>query len=568
MSQYYSRLHIKVSSPQIWKKFEDEDDASFDLAKLAETNHTSFVIDDWSSREERLTKIVKVLSETLGPDGIIIADTTNINIDPYNYCIFYLGGKVRKHEFSIYSKEEKCEMHFETSISDISGWLSYGEFRVSKEEKEQLFRCGIATAYGLFAELSANFDLPEKIYLRETSFENRPDNIEETLIGEEVYFVHAKDSYDPIRLEVMSDLGSLGYLPSNVSDAIALVLLSGRLEYMARVVELVKLSARNKHAKSPIIAISIEAEITDKVVPMKTSIPKIDRRARAEAEKNRAEEEDRRIEEEQNQREVKVSKSTEVRKRKKEETIISEEDNKCQEGEYCRQEENTKSEDERKRKEKKKSGAKEKHKLQEAECCQEEFLEAEEKHKFKQEEDRIAQEKAEAECELIDQEKFIERLAEEKRRQEYEAIKKKYTEDYAAWEKECSDIKVKRANEVSKRILEHKNSLEAVVMQKRDSAIKSANDKKTEYTKRKSNAEATLSSLGFFKFKDKKVQKANIETAIAMIEEAETEIRYTETTYDTEISRIASKISSMKEQIVQEVEKEIPFPEEPKKPVF
>ena len=27
MSQYYSRLHIKVYSPKVWKKFEDEDDA-------------------------------------------------------------------------------------------------------------------------------------------------------------------------------------------------------------------------------------------------------------------------------------------------------------------------------------------------------------------------------------------------------------------------------------------------------------------------------------------------------------------------------------------------------------
>lgn len=290
MSQYCSRLHIKVSSPEIWKKFEDVDDASFDLAELAETNRTSFIIDDWSSMEDELTGIVGALAETLGPDGIIIADTTNINVDPYNYCIFYLGDDVHTDEFSVFGDEEKGEMHFETNISDIPGWLSYGEFYVSKEEKEQLFRCGIASAGGHFEEFSTNLDLPTKIYLRETSFKNRPNNIDETFIAEEVFFVHAKDSYDPMRLEVMNDLGSLGYLPSDVSDAIAPALLNKRLTYTAKVVDLVKLSNRNKHAKSPIVAISIEAEIVDKDVPIKTSVPKIDRKTLTESEKKNAEE--------------------------------------------------------------------------------------------------------------------------------------------------------------------------------------------------------------------------------------------------------------------------------------
>ena len=57
MSQYYSRLHIKVSSPKVWKKFQDADDAGFDLAKLAKKNQTSFVIDgdEWSYVEDELT---------------------------------------------------------------------------------------------------------------------------------------------------------------------------------------------------------------------------------------------------------------------------------------------------------------------------------------------------------------------------------------------------------------------------------------------------------------------------------------------------------------------------------
>ena len=73
--------------------------------------------------------------------------------------------------------------------------------------------------------------------------------------------MHAKDSYDPLRLEVMSNCGSLGYLPSSVSDVIAPALLNKKLAYSARIADLVKLSKRNKHAKSPIVAISINAEI-------------------------------------------------------------------------------------------------------------------------------------------------------------------------------------------------------------------------------------------------------------------------------------------------------------------
>lgn len=264
MSEYSSRIHIKVSSPEIWKKFDNKDDADFDLAKLAETNETSFIIDcDWSCMEDELTGIVKTLSKTLGSNGIIIADTTNIDVDPYNYCVFYLGDRVNTIEFNIYGREEKCEMHWETDISDIIGWLNFGDFYVYGQEIKQLFKLGITYVGDRFAEFSTNLDLPKKIYLRETSFDKRPDHIENTVLGEEVYFDHEGDRYDPLRLEVIGDSGSLGYLPSEVSDEIAQALINKRLEYTAKVVDLVKLSKRNKHAKSPIVAISIEAEIVD-----------------------------------------------------------------------------------------------------------------------------------------------------------------------------------------------------------------------------------------------------------------------------------------------------------------
>ena len=180
---------------------------------------------------------------------------------------------------------------------------------------------------------------------------------------------------------------------------------------------------------------------------------------------------------------------------------------------------------------------------------------AKEKVKFEERAKKEAEERRKAE--------------EEQRRQEQDLLEKKYMEDYAVWKKACSDIKEKRSAEMSKRLFEHRISLETAATQKRDTAIKAANDKKVEYIKRKADAESTLSSLGFFKFEDKKCQKSTIESSIiAMISEAEEEIRTAEITYDTEIARIASEVSEKETQIVQNVEKEMPLPAEPIKPIF
>ena len=71
--------------------------------------------------------------------------------------------------------------------------------------------------------------------------------------------VHVKSvAENPLLLEVMSEEGSLGYLPSDVGDQLAPLLMNKRLIYRAVVEEVVPLSKRNKHAKSPIVAISIK----------------------------------------------------------------------------------------------------------------------------------------------------------------------------------------------------------------------------------------------------------------------------------------------------------------------
>lgn len=261
MAEHYSRIHIRVSSVKVWERFEGNND--FDLQDIisfltfsGKEGRTSCVLDNWSWRELELEDKVKALAKVLDRDGIVIADTHDINVDPYNYCVYYLGGRVRKKAFN-WSK-----MYYETNIEDIPGWLNYGKFyKVSDKEKKVLINCGFIFADEIFAEFAADLEMPDKVYLRETGFENRPQIIENASLNQKVHFVHSGDSYDDLRLEVMNDQGSLGYLPSDVSDKIAPLFISNMLSCKARIVDLIKLSERNKHAKSPIVAISIETGI-------------------------------------------------------------------------------------------------------------------------------------------------------------------------------------------------------------------------------------------------------------------------------------------------------------------
>ena len=141
MSQYYSRINIIVSSQQVWGRFKNEYDAGLDLASLERESITkSFVMDDeWSCTERELKNIVNRLSIRLGQDGIIIADTCDFNVDPYNYCVFYLGGRISES----YKKTKKCNMFHQTSIKNVTDWLKYGAFEFSDIEKKQLSKCGI-----------------------------------------------------------------------------------------------------------------------------------------------------------------------------------------------------------------------------------------------------------------------------------------------------------------------------------------------------------------------------------------------------------------------------------------
>ena len=279
MSQYTSRIHIKVSSPDIWKRFVDTDDAEFNLAELADTDETSFVITgDWSCVEDELDGIVTALAETIQADGLIVADTTNINVDPYAYIVYSMGSGVHKN----YHNGDFC---FETNIDDLEGYLSYKNYfplnatelenlngigleRV-KEGKKYVFR-KILINEGLNNEIypvetasgdrnkNINEGLNNEIYLVETASGDRNKNIEEINVGDAVTLKHnSGDKDDPNCVEVFAAGKSIGLLEAEAADIMAPLLDTGKKEYTAAIVSALPLSKRAKGRRSSVVSIRI-----------------------------------------------------------------------------------------------------------------------------------------------------------------------------------------------------------------------------------------------------------------------------------------------------------------------
>lgn len=260
MSQYVSTVVIQVSNSRVWKTLENISVEGFDFGKLEKTGEKYYHNrKDMSYTEEELTDIVRELAVSLGDDGIVVASTTDINIDSFYYFAFYLGERVR-------TDGDAREENF---IDSISEWLNTFKIKTSEQETKTLLKCGIAAVDDRFESFSLTFTLPNRVYIRETSFEGRNDAIEKCSLGEDVYLVSSKADYDSMRLEVLSEHGSLGFLPSDVSDEIAPAFLSGHLKYSAKISELVPLSQRNKYAKSSIVGITLEAVFAENVVVKK-----------------------------------------------------------------------------------------------------------------------------------------------------------------------------------------------------------------------------------------------------------------------------------------------------------
>lgn len=138
MSQYSTRIYIKVKSKEDWKKasrLKLEKYGLWDDA-LKELDGNEFCIDgDWSCDEWDLNELVKKISSKI-PECIICADTNNYNVDPYNYAIFSVEKKIMTNSTS-------GSEGYQAEIDNPIAWCKANKHRLTKELKETLKEYGI-----------------------------------------------------------------------------------------------------------------------------------------------------------------------------------------------------------------------------------------------------------------------------------------------------------------------------------------------------------------------------------------------------------------------------------------
>ena len=265
MSQYESRMHIVVSTPEVWKKLHNLDvekygifapaDEVFDLAG------TEWEVSDWSCIEKDLKNFVSEVAEAIGKDGIVFADTTNINVDPYAYIVYAAGNGVREKEYGF---DEFC---FETDISDLPEYLSYkNHFAFNEKELKVLKYFGIERVKSgkkfIFKRILLNEGLGDEVSLTDTRFEGRTERIEKVKVGDSVSLVHISgDKANPNCVDVLWNGETVGLLEPDAADIMAPILDKGDKEYTATVYSVTPLSKRSKRCQTALISIHIQFKV-------------------------------------------------------------------------------------------------------------------------------------------------------------------------------------------------------------------------------------------------------------------------------------------------------------------
>lgn len=130
---------------------------------------------------------------------------------------------------------------------------------------------------------------------------------------------------------------------------------------------------------------------------------------------------------------------------------------------------------------------------------------------------------------------------------EQEAARRQYEHAHKQWEKDCEAIMAKRSAYIHTMIAEEKASREAEAKTKRDAAVSKANAELKEQMDRITTAKSVYSSLGIFKFGEKKTQKAIIEDAERKVEDAKAAIARAESEYKSSMASIESEISALRQ---------------------
>jgi len=196
--------------------------------------------------------------------------------------------------------------------------------------------------------------------------------------------------------------------------------------------------------------------------------------------------------------------------------------------------------------------------INDEEKAAEERKRAEEEKARKLAEKRKAEEKRRAE-ELRKKEEEAARRAEEEKKQRIQQA-------HDAWEAECKAIEQRRSAELQKLLNEEKSALMAAAEINKQKCIDEANETIERENRRLHEAEATLASLGFFSFSQKKQQKSIIEDARNRITSAEKTKTEAQSNYKTVEDEISRKLNSKQADLQVRLKKEYPLPPEPERP--
>lgn len=266
--EWSSRLYVKVKNRDVFKRLYDVEIPDLTGESLFAGCTSEYANDgDISLTDSELYSLVAQIGRRLGEDGIVIGDCTSVSVDPFTYCVFYLGGRVRSDHFKFGRsklKERLSEMFSHTRIDKPHEWLTYAHFNVSDQEIKVLGEFGIKVLNGeegnIFEYNLYNFGLPREIALTATQYNGRLDRIESVKIGDRVVLIREPNSEcGENTIDVRIPNGSIGYLDPEICNILAPLLDEDRIVYTASVARVVPLSKRSRHFKTAIVTVCVKA---------------------------------------------------------------------------------------------------------------------------------------------------------------------------------------------------------------------------------------------------------------------------------------------------------------------
>lgn len=291
-----ARIKIKVENMGDLNKLKKLE--FFNEENYFKDTDTSFCIDsDWDERDDKLRLLVIEIASVL-KNCIVIADTQDIDVDPYKFCVYYFGKEVKWKCFDSYVKVEKID---DTDIESIAEWLNVTKVRLSESEKMHLEKYGIEyikdekkyidrieeenkkkqeeerliqerKAKEIF-EKKAKKDLEIDTFYLElvgTHFDGRESRIEKLKCGDEVNLIREFDNqYDSNAILICNDEGSLGHISAINARILSPIIDNELITIDKVVVEEVcpKSKLLNSKRKGGYVEVKVKYSLTEKAEP-------------------------------------------------------------------------------------------------------------------------------------------------------------------------------------------------------------------------------------------------------------------------------------------------------------